>query len=363
MQEKSSVGSKSDTELSSEQFEAAVRKMSGISSAHFLKLVEDRGTIGFWSSDIATGQGSATLGLLRLLGLENGAQFRIADFSRFIHPDDRGYGEDIWTTIRQGIPVNRNFRIIRSDRTVRWVEFKSEVVLDAQQKPFKAIGLIIDVTDQQEGRQALEDALDRYRALVGSLATMEWRSSADGHPIFSHGWTALTGQVEMDAANNGWLQTIHPDDRELVSRKWQESVSTLAPYALNHRILLINGHYEWFHARAVPIIKRGGRSHEWLGIIMRQADLKREAPMAPPSMNMLTPIQVRAARAMLQWTLDELSQVSGVSVSSIRRIEGEGERATRPASLHAIRTAFEEYGIQFAVNAAGAVTVTFLGQK
>ncbi|WP_237371574.1 PAS domain-containing protein [Rhizobium sp. SL42] len=349
--------------MSSEQFEAAVRKMSGISSAHFLKLVEDRGTIGFWSSDIATGQGSATLGLLRLLGLENGAQFRIADFSRFIHPDDRGYGEDIWTTIRQGIPVNRNFRIIRSDRTVRWVEFKSEVVLDAQQKPFKAIGLIIDVTDQQEGRQALEDALDRYRALVGSLATMEWRSSADGHPIFSHGWTALTGQVEMDAANNGWLQTIHPDDRELVSRKWQESVSTLAPYALNHRILLINGHYEWFHARAVPIIKRGGRSHEWLGIIMRQADLKREAPMAPPSMNMLTPIQVRAARAMLQWTLDELSQVSGVSVSSIRRIEGEGERATRPASLHAIRTAFEEYGIQFAVNSAGAVTVTFLGQK
>jgi len=363
MQEKSALGSKSDTELSSEQFEAAVRKMSGISSAHFLKLVEDRGTIGFWSSDIATGHGSATLGLLRVLGLDHGTQFRIADFARFIHPDDRGYGEDIWTTIRHGIPVNRNFRIIRSDRTVRWVEFKSEVVLDGQQKPSKAIGLIIDVTDQQEGRQALEDALARYRALVGSLATMEWRANADGNPIYSHGWTALTGQNEDDTADNGWVQTIHPDDRELVHRKWQESVSTLMPYGVNHRILMVDGHYEWFHARAVPIIKRGGRTHEWLGIIMRQADLKREAPIPAPSMSMLTPVQVRAARAMLQWTLDELSRVSGVSVSSIRRIEGEGDRATRPASLHAIRAAFEEHGIEFAINDAGTVTVAFLSPR
>lgn len=50
---------------------------------------------------------------------------------------------------------------------------------------------------------------------------------------------------------------------------------------------------------------------------------------------------------MLQWTLEDLSRQSGVSVSSIRRIEGEGERSTRPASLSAIREAFEREGLAF----------------
>ena len=61
----------------------------------------------------------------------------------------------------------------------------------------------------------------------------------------------------------------------------------------------------------------------------------------------LTPMQIRAGRAMLQWTLDDLSRESGVSVSSIRRIEGEGERSTRPTSLSAIRQALERHGLIF----------------
>ena len=56
---------------------------------------------------------------------------------------------------------------------------------------------------------------------------------------------------------------------------------------------------------------------------------------------------VYAARAMLEWTLEDLSRVSGVSISSIRRIEAEGERSTRPASLAALRQAFEREGVVF----------------
>lgn len=326
---------------------AAVRKLQGVSSAHFLRLIEERGTTGFWTCDLISGQCTSSTGLHRVLGIEPQQPFRIADLVNQVHPEDRVISEDIWPLIRSGVPVNRNFRIIRGDRTVRWVEFRSEVVLDEDQRPARAIGLLQDVSVQQESRQALEDSVGRYKALVNAIAVMEWRATASGEPVFSQGWSTLTGQREADVLDGRWVEAIHPEDRAKALASWQKAVSTLSTYIANLRILQVDGEYEWFHSRAVPIFHKGGRSHEWLGMIMRHTDLSGIAERLPGSEIQLTPMQIRAGRAMLQWTLEDLSRISGVSISSIRRIEGEGERSTRPASLIAIRQAFEKEGLVF----------------
>lgn len=336
------VGTSQDGDLS-----AAARKFSGVSSAHFLRLVEERGTTGFWTCDLATGQSSVSPGLLRVIGVETPQPFAIMDLINQVHPDDRLRSEDLWPLIRSGVPVNRSFRIIRGDRTVRWVEFRSEVVLDAEQRPARVIGLLQDVSQDHENQQALEESLGRYRALVGAVAAMEWRATASGEPVFSQGWTVLTGQREADVLNGSWVEAIHPEDRQAVITAWKNAVSNLTPYEAYHRIMMTNGDYEWFLARAVPILHKSGRLHEWLGILIRQRGLKGIDPVNASADSLLTPMQIRAGRAMLQWTLEDLSQHSGVSISSIRRIEAEGERATRPASLNAIRQAFEQEGLIF----------------
>ncbi|MDH4442549.1 MAG: PAS domain-containing protein [Rhizobium sp.] len=315
--------------------------------SHYLKLAEERGTMGFWSCDSLAGVCCPSSGLLRLLGLEPTTPFRIAEIADFAHPEDRSQAENIWIMIRGGVPVERRFRIVRADRTVRWIDFRSEVVLDDAEQPTQAIGIVIDVTAQHESRETIEDTLGRYRALVNSLATMEWRALADGTPIYSQGWTALTGQLEIHVANGEWLDVIHPDDRQRVVTAWGRSVRTLSPYMVNHRLRRTTGDYDWFHARAVPVIKKGGRAHEWLGIIMLRDDLDRSVVSAGDDIHHLTPLQIRGARAMLQWTLGDLSTLSGISVSSIRRIEAEGDRSTRPASINAIRKAFEDHGLSF----------------
>ena len=325
----------------------AGRKISGVSSTHFLKLVEEHGNTGFWTCDLVTGECSCSMGLLRVIGLEQARPFRMTDLVDQVHPEDRTFCEDIWSLIRSGVPVNRNFRIIRGDRTVRWIEFRSEVVLDAEQRPARAIGLLQDVSQQHESRQALDESTGRYRALIGAFATMEWRATSAGEPVFSHGWAKLTGQHESDILDGNWLSAVHPDDRDAVSAAWQQAVASLSPYRSNQRIRRADGEYEWFHARAVPVLHKGGRSHEWLGMLIRHQDfamLGNGGSSADPT---VTPMQIRAGRAMLQWTLEDLSRQSGVSVSSIRRIEGEGERSTRPASLSAIREAFEREGLAF----------------
>ena len=65
-------------------------------------------------------------------------------------------------------------------------------------------------------------------------------------------------------------------------------------------------------------------------------------------MSMISVDQIRMARAALGWSLETLSEQSGVSARTIRRIESEGglEKATK-ANLKLIRETLEAAGIEF----------------
>ena len=58
--------------------------------------------------------------------------------------------------------------------------------------------------------------------------------------------------------------------------------------------------------------------------------------------------QIRAARALLRWTAQDLADASGVGVATIRRIEViDGIPSTNLRTLSAIQTALESAGIEF----------------
>jgi transcriptional regulator with XRE-family HTH domain len=64
--------------------------------------------------------------------------------------------------------------------------------------------------------------------------------------------------------------------------------------------------------------------------------------------NRITSPQIRAARALLGWSGNELARLSGVGLATIRRYEKEdGLMAANPNVLQAIKNIFEEAGIEF----------------
>jgi transcriptional regulator with XRE-family HTH domain len=66
---------------------------------------------------------------------------------------------------------------------------------------------------------------------------------------------------------------------------------------------------------------------------------------------MLRPAQIRAARALLGWRQEDLSNASGVGTATIYRIEKSDETITGYAStLIRIQAAFEQAGIEFIEN-------------
>lgn len=65
-------------------------------------------------------------------------------------------------------------------------------------------------------------------------------------------------------------------------------------------------------------------------------------------MTILTSAQIRAARALLDWTQPKLAEVAKLSVPTVRRMESaRGPSASTAANVDAVRRALEAGGVVF----------------
>jgi transcriptional regulator with XRE-family HTH domain len=63
---------------------------------------------------------------------------------------------------------------------------------------------------------------------------------------------------------------------------------------------------------------------------------------------MIYGVQIRMARAALNWSVRELAEKSGVSTSTIKRMESEDQVTLRTSvNIRAVKTTFEAAGIEF----------------
>jgi transcriptional regulator with XRE-family HTH domain len=64
------------------------------------------------------------------------------------------------------------------------------------------------------------------------------------------------------------------------------------------------------------------------------------------TLNAISPAQVRAGRALLDWSRDQLVEASGVPKRTLVRLE-QSETTPHSRTLAAIRTALEAAGVEF----------------
>jgi len=95
------------------------------------------------------------------------------DFFSFIHPEDRkAVIEEFRILDRDISEINIEYRIIRSDGTIRYVQTRGEVHGDTENKPIKMIGIIHDITRKQLTEETLHSIV-RLNQLVDDFSMDE----------------------------------------------------------------------------------------------------------------------------------------------------------------------------------------------
>ncbi len=120
--------------------------------------------------------------------------------------------------------------------------------------------------EKLRSESALRESEARYRALVEATATTVWHATPDGALSFvGDVWTEVSGQSVEEILKWGWLEAIHPEDRERTIEVWQTALAGKTLYATEFRILTAAGEYRWFAASAVPIFDADDNIQEWVG--------------------------------------------------------------------------------------------------
>jgi PAS domain S-box-containing protein len=139
-----------------------------------LRLALEAGRSVGWEWDLKTGRDFWFGDLQTMFGIPSHTFVgRLEDFYRYVHPDDRQLVAKAVADARQSQkPYVAEFRVIRSDGTVRWVTATGQFYYAANGDPERMLGMAADITERKLVEQALRESEARERNKVKELETI-----------------------------------------------------------------------------------------------------------------------------------------------------------------------------------------------
>ncbi|MBY0612587.1 MAG: PAS domain-containing protein [Beijerinckiaceae bacterium] len=134
-----------------------------------LRFATAAGRMGIWELDIETGRLSASSICKESFGRKPAEPFTYADMKDAVHPDDRQTMlAAIDRSIETGGDLEMEFRVVRPDRAVSWLEVRARVTKAADGSSLRMAGVTLDISRQkltEARRLALLELNDRFRDL------------------------------------------------------------------------------------------------------------------------------------------------------------------------------------------------------
>ena len=183
-----------------------------------------------------------------------------ASWLDLVVPEDRPLAQDAMQRLRRGERVTFDYRIRRpADGAVRWIRDTDFPIADPSGEITAFGGVGHDLTDFRETEL-------RLQTLVDGIPQLVWRAVNVGQWTWaSEQWTSFTGQAQADSHGWGWLDPLHPDDRDTAREAWSTAIER-GGFAVKLRIRhAASQSYRWFQTRATPARDRNGSIVEWLG--------------------------------------------------------------------------------------------------
>jgi len=252
--------------------------------------------------------------------------------------------QDAYELAIQGVVTEHKFRVILTGGRLRWLLSRAEVFYSKDGVPQRIAGLLIDVTDQQNFLQLFRRKDRRSDVLAEQFCFSTWSASKDGAITGFHNWRSFGLQSSSDLMGWRWLRFVRESDRLRAEVVWKQAVAEEKCFVSRMVLSLpLSADEMTVSLYAAPVFDDAGNLSEWTGLVARSMN---EAPSVP-AIDKMRPPHVRAARALLGWSIEDLSTKSGVSISSIRRFENGDAGSIRRRTILSVKAALEQGGVIF----------------
>ncbi len=191
-----------------------------------LRFAARAGRMGLWELDLQRRELTASAVCRENFGHDPDADFGMDDLLLALHPDeDERLRTAIAISAATGADFDIEFRTLRPDAAVGWVQMRAQVVRDANGRAVRMAGISLDNTARkrvEEELQRLNTTLEARVAERTAERDRAWNNSqdllcvVDMAGIFravNPAWTTILGWRTDEVIGRHHLDFNHPDDR------------------------------------------------------------------------------------------------------------------------------------------------------
>ena len=161
----------------------------------------------------------------------------------------RGDGENFWAEI-----------------TLTPIKYQGKIILHC---------ITRDISDRKVAEKKLRTSEQRYATLAAAAPVGIFRTDALGHCIYvNNRWCQIAGLTPEAAAGYGWQQGLHPDDRDLITAEWYQSIQENRPFRLEYRFQRQDGQITWVYGQSIAEQDAEGQVIGYVGTITDISDRK-----------------------------------------------------------------------------------------
>jgi PAS domain S-box-containing protein len=130
-------------------------------------------------------------------------------------------------------------------------------------------GMAIDITDRKRAEESLRESEQRFRNMADHAPVMIWVTEADGSCSFlGKTWYQFTGRAAADSLGFGWIDAVHPDDRNAAREIFLAANERQEAFAHEYRLQGRNGQYYWVMDAASPRFDDNGTFLGYIGSVI-----------------------------------------------------------------------------------------------
>jgi PAS domain S-box-containing protein len=193
-----------------------------------------------------------------------------------ISPETQAQLQQAIARAAKGEFVRYEVNVWGKNQTIIPIEFSLRPIFDASDRIVLLIPEGRDLRELKLSQEELKRSEQRFLSLATAAPVGIYRTDEIGNCTFvNECWSQIAGLTPEEAAGFGWINGIHPSDRELVSQEWNASIKANRPFKLEYRFQNAEGQVSWVLGQAVAERNESGEVIGYIGTITDISDRKK----------------------------------------------------------------------------------------
>jgi PAS domain S-box-containing protein len=293
-----------------------------------------------WELDVPTGQNYWFGNLKTMFGLSsNQTRVQLGDFFKFVHPEDRQRVSDAVNKAKKDRAIyNQEFRIVKRDGTTSCVVSRGEFDYDKKGEAKRVRGMAIDITERKLAEEALRESEERFRLIANATPVMIWMAGTDRLCTYcNQTWLNFTGRSIEQDLGNGWMDSIHPEDRTVCFNTYTNAYDRRELFEMEYRLRRHDGEYRWVFDQGVPRFHQDGSFAGYIGSVYDVTERK----LAEEALSSVSRRLIEAHEEERTWIARELHDDFNQRIALLK-LNLDSLKQDLPASAGATRQGIEE---------------------